>query len=179
MLASCSPSCEGLSKVLGSGDPNARIALVGEAAGAEEDKMGMPFVGPAGKRLDMQLEAVGIKREDVYITNVLKCRPPNNRIDLVPDALARCPEMYLMPELAALPNLRVVVALGATSGGLWFKGGYKATEMTRLARNVGGYVVVGAPHPAYALRKGAFPNDVDTIAIGNFGRAVTYEAYYG
>ncbi len=65
--------------VPGEGNPNADIMFIGEAPGAVEDKLGRPFVGPAGKFLDTLLESIGLKREDVFITNVVKCRPPNNR----------------------------------------------------------------------------------------------------
>ena len=74
--------------VFGQGDPRADLMLVGEGPGAEEDARGLPFVGPAGELLNRIIEAIGLRREDVYIANTVKCRPPGNR-DPQPDELAR------------------------------------------------------------------------------------------
>ena len=159
--------------VAGHGDPNAKIAFVAEAPGREEDIKGEPLVGPAGQRFDRQLERVGINREDVWLDNAVHCRPPNNAIRDYPDALARCPDLWLMPTLAALKSLRVIVALGATAGGIWFPG-LKATEIASLARNTGQYLLVGSYHPSYALRSGGEWNEIDESITMSLRRAMTY-----
>ncbi|MBL7106608.1 MAG: uracil-DNA glycosylase [Phycisphaerae bacterium] len=96
--------------VPGEGNPNARLVFVGEAPGAEEDKQGRPFIGRAGKLLDDILKAMNLTRQDVYICNILKCRPPDNR-DPKPDEIVKC-----LPFLNAqlkLINPEIIVALGA------------------------------------------------------------------
>jgi DNA polymerase len=162
-----------------SGDPNATIAIVGEAPGSDEDREGVPFIGRAGERLNQQLLAASIKREELFITNVLLCQPPNNDIRAVPDSIARCPELWLHQILRTLPNLRVVVAAGATSAGQWFKGDYKVGELVELARNTGEYVVIPIYHPSYCLRLGSFSNAFDTINIRNLNRAYAYSILGG
>ncbi len=96
--------------VPGEGNPNARIVFVGEAPGADEDAQGRPFVGRAGQLLDNILKAVGLKRKDVYICNVLKCRPPDNR-DPKPEEIISCMP-YLQRQIEAI-NPEMIVALGA------------------------------------------------------------------
>jgi len=99
--------------VPGAGDRRARVVLVGEAPGAEEDRRGAPFVGPAGKFLDSLVERVGVRRDDVYVTNAVRCRPPGNRTPRA-DELRTCHDRWLEPELE-LVDARVVVLLGATA----------------------------------------------------------------
>jgi DNA polymerase len=96
--------------VFGQGHPNARIAFVGEAPGYEEDKQGLAFVGRAGQLLTRMIAAMGLKREDVYICNVLKCRPPENRTPAAEEILACSP--YLHEQLSIIQP-EVIVALGA------------------------------------------------------------------
>ncbi|MDP7454925.1 MAG: uracil-DNA glycosylase, partial [Candidatus Peribacteraceae bacterium] len=95
--------------VLGEGNPNADIMFIGEAPGAKEDELGRPFVGPAGKFLDELLESIGFKREDVYISNVVKYRPPNNR-DPLPEEKEQCMP-WLKMEIALIKP-KVIVPLG-------------------------------------------------------------------
>jgi uracil-DNA glycosylase len=95
--------------VFGVGNPNADLVFVGEAPGFHEDKQGFPFVGQAGKLLDRLLEGIGLARADVYIANVIKCRPPGNR-DPVPDEIERC-EPYLFRQIELIQP-RVVATLG-------------------------------------------------------------------
>ena len=92
------------------GSPSADLMFVGEAPGADEDIQGIPFVGRAGQLLTKMIEAMGLKRDDVYIANVLKCRPPNNR-DPQPDEVERC-EPFLFRQIASVQP-KVIVALGA------------------------------------------------------------------
>lgn len=96
--------------VPGEGNSNARLVFVGEAPGADEDAQGRPFVGRAGQLLDKIIAAMGLKRSDVFICNVLKCRPPDNR-DPKPDEIISCMP-YLKAQLAAI-RPEIIVALGA------------------------------------------------------------------
>src|SRR6059036_3907434 len=95
--------------VFGVGDPNADLMFVGEAPGFHEDKQGIPFVGQAGKLLDKLLAGIGLARGDVYIANVLKCRPPGNR-DPVPDEKETC-EPYLFRQVELIQP-KVIATLG-------------------------------------------------------------------
>jgi len=96
--------------VFGQGNPDARLVFVGEAPGADEDRQGLAFVGRAGQLLTRMIAAMGLTRDDVFICNVLKCRPPNNR-DPAPDEIASC-SPYLMEQLMQI-DPEVIVALGA------------------------------------------------------------------
>jgi DNA polymerase len=99
--------------VFGEGDPRARLMFIGEAPGAEEDKCGRPFVGRAGQLLDKMIEALGLRRQDVYIANVLKTRPPNNATPTM-DECARCAP-YLFEQIGAIqPEVIVTLGLPAT-----------------------------------------------------------------
>jgi DNA polymerase len=95
--------------VFGEGNPDAELLFVGEAPGEVEDQLGRPFVGPAGQKLDEMIRAMGLRREDVYIANVLKSRPPDNRTPL-PDEVERCGPFLIEQLLAVRP--RVIVTLG-------------------------------------------------------------------
>lgn len=155
--------------VPGEGDPNARIVLVGEAPGGEEDLQGRPFVGRAGKYLTEVLKKHGIDRSKVYITNVLKCRPPNNR-DPNPEEIEAC-KPYLMKQLDAIkPD--VIVCLGRFSSstilkefGLDFRGiskdRGKVFEVERWGKKV---YIIPTYHPAAVLRNKSlaefFENDL-------------------
>ena len=105
-------SCAGLGRtqiVYGVGSPTARLMFVGEAPGQDEDRQGIPFVGRAGQLLTKIIEAMGLARNDVYIANVIKCRPPNNR-NPEPDEVATC-EPFLFQQIDAI-GPSVIVALG-------------------------------------------------------------------
>ena len=99
--------------VFGSGNPDADLMFIGEGPGAEEDKQGLPFVGPAGQLLTKIIGAIGLLREQVYIANVVKCRPPGNR-DPQPDEVAAC--RAFLAEQVRLVQPRVIVALGRIAG---------------------------------------------------------------
>lgn len=142
--------------VIGDGNPHASIMLVGEAPGAEEDRQGLPFVGPAGKLLDRMLAAIGLDRSQVYITNVLPWRPPGNRTPTA-DEIATCqPFVERQIELIA-PKLLILV------GGISAKALLNSPEgITRLrgrwyeyrTRHSGAPIPVTAIfHPAYLLRQ--------------------------
>ena len=98
--------------VFGVGSPNARLMFIGEAPGEKEDLSGIPFVGAAGKLLDKYLEFVGINREDVYIANILKCRPPKNR-DPLPEEEDAC--IGYLREQVSIIKPKVIVCLGRIS----------------------------------------------------------------
>ena len=161
--------------VPGHGSIDARIALVGEAPGKDEDMEGHPFVGRAGQLLDELLERAGIDQATIWRDNVVHCRPPNNAIREYPDAVSRCPDLWLKPTLAGLQNLRAVVTLGATAGQLWFSG-KRAGEIAVLARAVcmqgpRAIRIVGSYHPAYALREGPWVSD---SIVASLSRALIY-----
>ena len=136
--------------VPGTGNPNAKLVFVGEAPGAEEDRQGIPFVGRAGQLLDKILEAIDLKREDVQILNILKCRPPENR-NPAPLEIEAC-RPFLERQLDAIQP-GILVALGLFSG-QWLTG--KKMSLTKL-RESGPYSYRGIPvyatyHPAALLR---------------------------
>ncbi|MEA3363264.1 MAG: uracil-DNA glycosylase [Thermodesulfobacteriota bacterium] len=145
----CSLSGQRKNVVFGAGNPQARVVLVGEAPGREEDEKGYPFVGEAGKLLDKILLAMHLSREKVYICNVLKCRPPGNR-DPQTDEIAAC-EPFLKQQLALIQP-EVIVTLGR----------FAAQELLKTTKPIGklrgqwheyaGIPLMPTFHPAYLLR---------------------------
>ncbi|MGO9063809.1 MAG: uracil-DNA glycosylase [Myxococcaceae bacterium] len=138
--------------VFGTGHPRARLVFVGEGPGAEEDVQGLPFVGPAGQLLTKMIAAMGLKREDVYICNVVKCRPPANR-NPEPDEIAAC-EPFLRAQLHSI-GPQVVVALGKFAAQTLLQ---ESTPITRLRgqwRSYQGMKLMPTFHPAYLLRNPA------------------------
>lgn len=135
--------------VPGYGNIQAITMFVGEGPGFDEDRQGRPFVGRSGQFLTEMLKSVGIQREDVYITNVVKCRPPNNR-DPLPEELAACSD-YLTRQVELI-NPRIIVTLGRFSMQRWLPGA-AITKVHGQVRNIGrGRVVLAMFHPAAALR---------------------------
>jgi len=137
--------------VFGDGDSDADIMFVGEAPGFHEDQQGLPFVGAAGKLLERLLGEIGLRRDDVYIANVLKCRPPGNR-DPLPAEIEECKD-YLRRQLE-LVDPRVVVTLGNFATKLLLK---RDVGITRLRGQVYPWWrrhLVPTLHPAAALRGG-------------------------
>ncbi len=137
--------------VFGDGNPNARLVFVGEAPGADEDASGIPFVGKAGQLLNKIIEAIGMKRDDVFICNVVKCRPPENRTP-ERDEIAAC-NGFLHRQLAVI-RPKIIVALGAPSA-FTLLGDNKIGSITRIRGQFFDYR--GTPlmptfHPAYLLR---------------------------
>ncbi len=137
--------------VFGVGDRGARWMLIGEAPGAEEDRQGLPFVGRAGQLLNAMLRAVGLSRDAVYIANILKCRPPNNR-DPKPEEVAHC-EGYLHRQVA-LVRPRVILCLGriAAQNLLKVEAPLKALRGRVHAYGPARTPVIVTYHPAYLLR---------------------------
>jgi uracil-DNA glycosylase len=135
--------------VFGDGNPHARIVFVGEAPGAEEDKQGIPFVGQAGQLLNKLLEGVGFERRDVYICNVLKCRPPQNR-DPKPDEVEAC-SPYLMSQLSLI-NPEILVCLGRHAASTLLGTDAPMKELRGRVLPWQGFQVLVTYHPAYYLR---------------------------
>lgn len=135
--------------VFGEGDPDARLVCVGEAPGAREDESGRPFVGPAGRLLDQLLLAVGFRREEVYICNVLKSRPPENR-DPEPEEIRACAP-YLHRQLDLLEP-RVIVAFGAFAARTLTGESGSLGSLRDRVHEYRGYPLVATYHPAALLR---------------------------
>lgn len=135
--------------VPGEGSPHAEVLFIGEAPGYHEDRQGRPFIGPAGQFLNELLGAVGLDRSTVFITNVVKHRPPDNR-DPLPDEIAACSD-YLTRQIDAL-NPKVIVTLGRFSMARFFPGA-KISAIHGQAKKVDGRVVVAMYHPAAALHQ--------------------------
>jgi len=135
--------------VPGEGNPHAGLVFVGEGPGATEDATGRPFVGQAGKLLDDIIAAIGLRREDVYITNVVKCRPPQNRTPL-PDEIAAC--MPFLRRQLALLKPKVIVALGATAAAALLDTRKSLGDLRGKVHSYGGFPLVVTYHPAALLR---------------------------
>ena len=134
--------------VPGAGNPQAEVMFIGEGPGMQEDRQGLPFVGPAGLFLNELLAAAGLKREDVFITIVVKHRPPENR-DPLPEEIAACAD-YLIQQIEAI-DPKVIVTLGRYSMARFFPGA-KISQIHGQYKVVDGRVVVAMYHPAAALR---------------------------
>jgi len=135
--------------VFGEGKPDARLMLVGEGPGGDEDRLGRPFVGRAGKLLNRILEAAEIKREDVYITNVVKCRPPGNRNPVQPEVDA-C-SSYLAEQFKLI-RPEIVVCLGALATKTIIDKNAAITRVRGQWHEKEGMRVIATFHPAALLR---------------------------
>jgi len=138
--------------VFGVGNPQARVVFVGEGPGADEDRQGEPFVGRAGQLLNAMLPSIGLQRDEVYIANVVKCRPPGNRDPAEDEAQTCLPFLWRQVELI---QPEVIVALGRIAAGYLL--GTKAPISTYRGRwiNRRGREVLAMFHPAYLLRNPA------------------------
>jgi uracil-DNA glycosylase len=141
---------EAKNAVPGEGDANAKIVFIGEAPGATEDATGRPFVGRAGKLLEALLKALKMKREDVWIGNIIKHRPPKNR-DPLPDEIKIC-EPYLTLQLRTI-NPDLVITLGRFAMNYFYPDGKISRDHGRLIKSQG-YNVYPIYHPAAGLRNG-------------------------
>jgi uracil-DNA glycosylase len=135
--------------VFGVGNPQAELMFVGEAPGRDEDLHGEPFVGRAGQLLTRIIEAIGMKRQDVYIANVIKCRPPNNR-NPEADEIARC-EPYLIRQIE-LVKPRLIVALGTFAAQSLLKTKLPISQLRGRFHTYQGVRVMPTFHPAFLLR---------------------------
>lgn len=150
-----------LTAVPGDGDPHSEILFIGEGPGQKEDETGHPFVGAAGKFLDTMLESIGKKRADVFVTNVVKCRPPSNR-DPEPDEITTCTDLYLWRQIAIM-NPKLICTLGRYSMGLFLPLEMKISQVHGQPKRVHGktvdnedreYIILPLYHPAAALYNG-------------------------
>lgn len=140
--------------VFGEGDPNADLMVIGEGPGADEDRLGRPFVGRSGELLDKQIAAMGFKRQDVYIANVVKCRPPDNRTP-TPAEAETCGR-YLRTQIQTI-RPKVILTLGGPAAKLLL---HTTTGITQLRGRWHTYDAVDPPipvmptfHPAFLLRQ--------------------------
>jgi len=143
--------------VFGDGSPSAQLVFIGEGPGADEDAQGLPFVGRAGKLLTQMIEAMGLQRSDVYICNVVKCRPPGNR-QPEPDEVAAC-SPFLFRQLDALKP-KVIVCLGATAFQTLLQSNRSISHFRGQWLDFRGYKMLPTYHPAYLLRNPAAKADV-------------------
>ena len=135
--------------VFGVGNPAAELMFVGEGPGADEDEQGEPFVGRAGQLLTKMIEAMGFRREDVYIANVVKCRPPGNR-NPEPDEIEAC-EPFLRAQIAGIQP-KVIVALGKFAAQTLLRDPTPITKMRGHWQAYQGVRLMPTFHPAYLLR---------------------------
>jgi DNA polymerase len=143
--------------VFGSGNSNAELVFVGEAPGYDEDQQGLPFVGRAGQLLTKIIESIDLKREDVYICNVLKCRPPENR-NPEPDEVAAC-NPFLRKQLAAI-RPKIVCCLGTFAAQTVLQTAAPISRLRGRFHDVDGMRVIATFHPAYLLRSPEKKRDV-------------------
>jgi DNA polymerase len=135
--------------VFGDGSPSARLMFVGEGPGADEDAQGLPFVGKAGQLLNNMITAMGLKREEVYIANVVKCRPPGNRVPEQQEGATCSPFLFRQIDVV---RPEVLVALGATAA-TWLLGARQPLAGLRgRVHSVRGTKLIVTYHPAYLLR---------------------------
>jgi uracil-DNA glycosylase len=135
--------------VFGTGNPHAELMFVGEAPGADEDQQGEPFVGRAGQLLNNMIVAMGLKREDVYIANIIKCRPPGNRTPL-PEECATC-SPFLLRQIDTIQP-KVLVALGAVAARTLLGMNDSMGSLRGHWYQVRGSALAVTYHPAYLLR---------------------------
>jgi uracil-DNA glycosylase len=135
--------------VFGDGDPNARLMFVGEGPGADEDAQGLPFVGRAGQLLNNMIGAMGLRRDQVYIANIVKCRPPQNRVPEPIEAHTCVPFLYRQIDVIA-PE--VIVALGSTAATYLLGGKSPLSALRGRIHQARGAKLIVTYHPAYLLR---------------------------
>lgn len=152
------PLCRGRRNIVfGVGNPHARLVFVGEAPGREEDERGEPFVGEAGRLLDRILFAMGMEREEVYICNVEKCRPPGNR-DPKPEEIEAC-EPFLKRQLAAI-RPQLIVTLGRFAAQTLLRDQSPISRLRGTWRAYEGIPLMPTYHPAFLLRNPAGKREV-------------------
>ena len=159
--------------VFGVGNPDADLMFVGEAPGADEDIQGVPFVGRAGQLLTKMIEAMGFARDDVYIANVLKCRPPGNR-NPEPDEIATC-EPFLFQQLASVTP-QVVIALGAFAARTLLKTDAPISRLRGRVFDYRGAKLIPTFHPSFLLRSPGYKREAWEdlkLALSILGRTVS------
>ena len=158
--------------VFGVGNENADILFVGEAPGEKEDLSGIPFVGRAGQLLDKFLYAIDINREDVYIANILKCRPPQNR-DPLPAEEDAC--IDFLRQQVAIINPKVIVCLGRIAAMRLISPDYKITKEHGVFVNRGKFLMTAVYHPSLLLRDPRKKEDMlaDMLSVAEKYRALS------
>jgi len=143
--------------VFGVGSPDTRLMFVGEGPGADEDEQGIPFVGRAGQLLTQIIKAMGFERDQVYIANVVKCRPPDNR-NPEPDEIERC-EPFLMRQIDII-NPAVIVALGKFAAQTLLRTTQPISRLRGQFHRIGDIRVMPTFHPSYLLRNPSAKREV-------------------
>lgn len=143
--------------VFGCGNRSADLMFVGEAPGEREDVTGIPFVGAAGELFDKYLAAVGLSREEVYIANILKCRPPHNR-DPLPEEGEAC--ICYLREQVRLIRPKIIVCLGRIAAFRLIKPDFKITKEHGIMLKKGAFVITAVYHPAAILRDASKKEDM-------------------
>lgn len=136
--------------VFGEGDPNAQLMFIGEGPGADEDAQGRPFVGRSGKLLTQLIELAGLTREQVFITNVVKCRPPNNRPPM-PIETTTCKNLFLINQIKIIKP-KIICTLGASALTGLLEKEVKITKIRGTLIPFGESTILPTYHPAYILR---------------------------
>jgi len=147
-----------INAVPGEGPENAAVMFIGEAPGFHENQQGRPFVGAAGKFLDELLASIDLRREDVYICNVIKCRPPGNR-DPLPEEIEAC-QPFLDRQIA-LVRPRIVITLGRYSMARYFPNA-TISQIHGRPRKMGGVIYYPMYHPAAALHQPRYRADIES-----------------
>ena len=149
--------------VFGEGNPNAKLMFVGEGPGKKEDELARPFVGRSGQLLTRAIEAIGFRRKDVYITNVVKCRPPNNRKPL-PNEADICTHLFLFKQIKII-RPKVICTLGSTAIQIFLEHDAKITKIRGKLFKKDNLTIIPTYHPAYILRNNRelknFINDIN------------------
>ena len=159
--------CKGRTNlVFGTGSPHAELVFVGEGPGEEEDKQGVPFVGRAGELLTKMIDAMGYSRDQVYICNVVKCRPPGNR-NPEPDEIEAC-EPFLKAQLRMI-HPKVIVAMGRFAAQTLLRDSTAISKLRGTWREYEGIALMPTFHPAYLLRS---PNE-KKVAWGDLQQVMT------
>ncbi len=147
--------------VFGAGNADAKLMFIGEAPGADEDREGKPFIGRAGQLLNRTFEAIGINRNDVYITNIVKCRPPKNRTPL-PCEMETCKKLLLNKQIKII-RPQVICTLGAAAiQGLLNEQKIKISQLRGKKLEFEGIIIIPTYHPAYILRN---PKELKTLIL--------------
>lgn len=144
--------------VFGQGNPNARLMIIGEAPGKDEDIQGEPFVGRSGRLLTKALEAADIKREDIFITNIVKCRPPENRLPL-PIESKTCKNLLLFNQIKII-RPAIICTLGSCALQELMNQEFKITKVRGTIQQKDDITVMPTYHPAYILRN---PKELPTF----------------
>jgi uracil-DNA glycosylase len=156
--------------VFGVGNPTADLMFVGEAPGADEDIQGIPFVGRAGQLLTKMIEAMGLTRDEVYIANVLKCRPPGNR-NPEPDEIAQC-QPFLFRQLESVQP-KVVIALGAFAARTLLNTDAPISRLRGRVHHFRGRKLIPTFHPSFLLRSPGYKREAWEdlkLAVAELGR---------